>query len=114
MAGNTVLIKPSPTTAGCLLEMEQAMKEAGFDNSEFQVLLASTDQTEDILSHKDIAGLAFTGSSSAGRKVAEIAGRNLKKASLELGGSDPFIVLQNSDAKKAAQIAAQGRLLNSG
>jgi len=90
------------------------MLEAGFDNGEFQMVFSSPQQTELILSNKFIQGVSFTGSTKSGRNIASIAGKYTKKAVMELGGSDPFIVLEDADIEKAVETAMSSRLTNAG
>lgn len=106
-------MKPAPNTPECSLELQTLLRDAGFTD-EFQVLMASTDSTEAIISSDQIRGVSFTGSTGGGRAVAEIAGRHLKKAVFELGGADPFIVLDGADIPLAVEKGIISRLNNSG
>lgn len=114
LAGNTIILKPAPCVPQTGLLLEDIMKEAGYNSGEYQTLLSNNDHTEDIISHPDIRGVAFTGSPQAGAYIASIAGKYIKKSLLELGGSDAFLVLDDADAQFAAQQAAAARLRNSG
>ena len=90
------------------------MIESGFDNWEFQNIFAGTDVTEYIISDKKIRGVSFTGSSKAGRVISGYCGQHLKKIVSELGGSDPFIVLEDADVDYAVQSAVTSRLVCNG
>uniref|UniRef100_UPI0025DD4229 aldehyde dehydrogenase family protein n=1 Tax=Methanohalobium sp. TaxID=2837493 RepID=UPI0025DD4229 len=93
---------------------EGVFREAGFPEGVYQTLLLDGKSTSSLIGRDEIAGVSFTGSTSAGRNVAEEAGKNIKKCVLELGGSDPFIVLDDADLDKAAEAAAAGRFTNTG
>ncbi|MCH4160463.1 MAG: NAD-dependent succinate-semialdehyde dehydrogenase [Bifidobacterium sp.] len=114
MAGNTLLLKHASNVPQSALAFEKLFKEAGLPNGVFTNLFASHDQNELILSDPRVKGVALTGSEGAGSAVAALAGKYLKKSTLELGGSDPFIVLEDADVKKAAQWAVTGRHWNGG
>jgi len=114
MAGNVALLKHASNVPGCALAIEEIFKEAGFPNGVFTTLLVRADAAGDLIADQRIQGVSLTGSVPAGMKVAEIAGRNIKKSVLELGGSDPFIVLKDSNITKAAEIAANARMINCG
>lgn len=113
-AGNALLIKPAPNTAGCALLLEETARLAGFPDGTYQTVLAEIDQLELIVASPEVAGVSLTGSVRAGRSLAALAGRYGKPAVLELGGSDPFIVLDDADLPAAARDAAAARALNSG
>ena len=113
MSGNTVLLKPAPNTAMSTLLLEPIF-ERSFGFKVFSVLLAEIDSVKKIISNKIIRGVSLTGSVYAGSKVAELAGKNIKKSVLELGGSDPFIVFHDTDLEKAARCAVLSRMNNSG
>ena len=113
-AGNTVLLKHAPNVTGCSLAIEKAFKEAGFDDFVYQSLIIENDLTESILQDFRVKGVSLTGSEKAGSAVASLAGKYLKKSVLELGGSDPFIVLKDADIQKAAKLGIQSRLQNAG
>ena len=114
VAGNTLLFKSAPNVPQCGIALEEVFVESGFVNHEFQNVFFDYDQTEFLISDKRVRGVAFTGSSAGGKAVGEIAGRHLKKTLLELGGSDPFIVLDDADLEEAAKQGASSRLKNSG
>lgn len=114
MAGNVGVLKHAPNVTQCALLIEKIFLEAGFPDGVFQTLVIDVDKVEGIIRHDIIQGVALTGSEFAGSSVAAIAGKNIKKAVLELGGSDPFIVLDDADLPKAAKIATQSRMQNAG
>ncbi|CAI2367710.1 unnamed protein product [Moneuplotes crassus] len=111
--GNTVLFKPAPNTSLSAELIENAMRDSGFEDV-FQNLYFDHEDTDPILASPKVQGVAFTGSTGAGKAIASIAGKYVKKAVLELGGSDPFIILDDADLDKAAQDACTSRLINNG
>jgi succinate-semialdehyde dehydrogenase/glutarate-semialdehyde dehydrogenase/succinyl-CoA reductase len=113
MSGNTIIMKPSRVTIQCGLEIEKAFLDSGFPEGIFQTLVGSVESANHLID-SDVNAVTFTGSTNAGAKVGQRAAANLKKCVLELGGSDPFIVLDDSDIDKAAQGAANGRFINCG
>lgn len=114
MAGNTMLLKHAANVPGCALEIERIFREAGLPDGVFQTVLASSDRVADLIADPAIRGVTLTGSTAAGRAVAAAAGRHLKKCVLELGGSDPYVVLADADIAAAAEICVASRLINSG
>jgi succinate-semialdehyde dehydrogenase/glutarate-semialdehyde dehydrogenase len=114
MAGNTGLLKHASNVPGCALAIESVFREAGFPKGAFQTLLVGSKVVEGIIRHPAVAAVTLTGSDPAGRSVAAAAGAALKKTVLELGGSDPFVVLRDADVEKAARTAAQARCINNG
>jgi len=112
--GNTVLLKHASNVPMCALEIEKVFTEAGLPEGVYSTLLVDGPTASSLISKDEINAVSFTGSLSAGEKVAEAAGRNMKKFVLELGGSDPFIVLEDADIKKAAKTAVASRFLNAG
>jgi succinate-semialdehyde dehydrogenase / glutarate-semialdehyde dehydrogenase len=114
MAGNVTLLKHAPNVCGCALAMEQLFKEAGFPEGVFQTLVMDVDMVEKIIASPIVQGVTLTGSEQAGAKVAALAGKHIKKSVLELGGSDPFIVLSDADLDKAAEMAIKSRMQNAG
>ncbi len=114
MAGNVGVLKHSSTTFGCGQAMESLFLEVGFPKHIFQNLVISGKQVKQVLENDYVKAATLTGSEAAGSSVAEIAGKNIKKTVLELGGNDPFIVLQDANIKMAAQTAVKARTQNSG
>ena len=113
-AGNVGLLKHASNVPGCALAIEEVFAEAGFPEGAFTSLLIDSDDVEEIIADDRLAAMTLTGSEGAGRAVAEQAGAHLKKHVLELGGSDPFVVLEDADLDAAAETAAQARTINSG
>ncbi len=113
-AGNTVILKHAPNVPGCALAAEQLFLEAGFPPGVFTNLFCSTEDATNLIADDRVAGVSLTGSTRAGRSVARAAGQALKKCVLELGGSDPYIVLGDADLDAAALACATGRLINGG
>lgn len=114
MAGNTVLMKHAENVTGCALEIERIFKEAGLLSDVYRSLLIEVGQVERLIRSPLIAAVTLTGSERAGRIVAGQAGRELKPSVLELGGSDPFIVLPDANLEEAARVGAIARTVNSG
>lgn len=114
MAGNTGVLKHASNVQGCAFALENMFKKAGFPNGVFTNLNISSSHVKDVIEDKNIAAVTLTGSEPAGRSVASIAGKNLKKTVLELGGSDAYIVLDDVDLEKATDLATFGRLQNNG
>jgi succinate-semialdehyde dehydrogenase/glutarate-semialdehyde dehydrogenase len=114
MAGNTAVLKHASNVPGCAIAIEELFREAGFPENVFRTLLIGSKQVEKVIKHKAIKGVSLTGSTPAGKSVASIAGGELKKCVLELGGSDPYLILKDADLEAAATICAKARLLNAG
>ena len=114
LAGNTILLKHAPNVPRSAALLEACFQEAGFPEACFQNIYADLEQTQRLIEHRLVRGVSLTGSTFAGRKVAEAAGRSLKKCVLELGGSDPYLVLEDADLHRSAQVCAQARLQNNG
>lgn len=114
MAGNVGLLKHAPNVTQTSLLIEEIFREAGFMTGVFQSLIVDTDKIESIIQQDIVQAVTLTGSEYAGSQVAAIAGKNIKKSVLELGGSDPFIVFPDADFEKAAKIATQSRMRNAG
>ena len=114
MAGNGVLLKHAPNTTGCSLAIEKIFQNAGFGDGLLRSLIIDVDQVEKILENPKVQGVSLTGSTVAGSSVAKHAGTNLKKSILELGGSDPYIVLDDADLDNAAKICVMARMHNTG
>ncbi|WP_158994986.1 NAD-dependent succinate-semialdehyde dehydrogenase [Mucilaginibacter sp. L196] len=113
-AGNCGVLKHASNVPGCALVIEEIVNQAGFPSNVFQTLLASSKQVTKIIENKHIMAVTITGSTSAGQKVAQKAGSLLKKTVLELGGSDAYIILEDADLDKAAEICVNSRIINSG
>jgi succinate-semialdehyde dehydrogenase/glutarate-semialdehyde dehydrogenase len=114
MAGNAVLLKHASNVPGCAQTIAESFSQAGFPEDVFQNLLIGSAAVEIVIAHPQVAAVSLTGSTEAGRKVASIAGQHLKKTVLELGGSDPYIVLEDADMDLTVEACAASRLLNSG
>ena len=114
MAGNVTLLKHAPNVCGCAKIIEQIFIEAGAPKGVFQTLIIDTLAVEKLLETNIVQAVTLTGSEKAGSSVAALAGKNIKKSLLELGGSDALIVLPDADMKNAATVALQSRMLNAG
>lgn len=114
MAGNVALLKHASNVPQCSLAIQELMEAAGFPVGVFQSLLISASQVEGVLRDKRVKAVTLTGSLSAGSKVAAVAGEEVKKSVLELGGSDPFIVMPSANLQEAVEVATTARMLNSG
>lgn len=114
MAGNTGILKHASNVQGCAFILESLFDKAGFPEGVFTNINVSSDIMEDIIEHQHIAAVTLTGSEAAGRSVASLAGKHLKKTVLELGGSDAYIILEDADLEKATDVATLGRLQNNG
>jgi succinate-semialdehyde dehydrogenase/glutarate-semialdehyde dehydrogenase len=114
MAGNTGLLKHASNVPQTALYLGELFARAGFPTAAFQSLLVGSDAVETILTDPRVRAATLTGSEAAGRAIAAIAGRQLKKTVLELGGSDPFLVLPSADLDRAARVATTARCQNSG
>jgi succinate-semialdehyde dehydrogenase/glutarate-semialdehyde dehydrogenase len=114
MAGNVAVLKHSSNVPRCALAVEEAFREAGFPSEVLRTLMISSGQVNAVIENPHVKAVTLTGSDHAGRQVAAAAGRALKKAVIELGGSDPFIVLADADLDEAAHTGAKARCYNSG
>lgn len=114
MAGNCGVLKHASNVSGCALSIEQIIKDAGFPANVFQVLLINSRVVKQVIAHPFIKAVTLTGSTAAGVQVAQQAAQQLKKSVLELGGSDPYVILEDADLEQAADICAQSRLINNG
>ena len=113
-AGNVSVLRHSNVVPMCALAIEQAFIEAGFPENIFRTIITNHEIVASLIKNDLINGVSFTGSVAAGSRVGQLAGKNIKKFVLELGGSDPFIVLDDADIQFTCKNAAQGRLINSG
>lgn len=114
MAGNTLLFKHAPNTTGCGLAIEKLFADAGFPAGVVQALVIDENQAGQVIDDARVMGVTLTGSERAGRVVAARAGAALKKCVLELGGSDPWVILDDADVEDAAAQAVHSRLTNAG
>ena len=113
-AGNVGVLKHASNVPGCALALEQLFRDAGYPAGVFQSVLAPADLVDDVIADDRVQAATLTGSGPAGRAVASTAGDNLKKTVLELGGSDPFVVLEDADLEAAAERGAWARNQNGG
>jgi succinate-semialdehyde dehydrogenase/glutarate-semialdehyde dehydrogenase len=114
MAGNAAVLKHSSNVPRCALTVEEVFRKAGFPVDIFRTLMIGSSQVESVIKNEHVRGVTLTGSDHAGRQVAAVSGRHLKKTVIELGGSDPFIVLGDADLDEAAHAGARARCYNSG
>ncbi len=114
MAGNTLLLKHAANVSGCALAIADVFAAAGCPRGVFQTLLVATDRMTGLVADPRVHAVTLTGSTGAGRAVAAAAGAAMKKGVYELGGSDAYLILEDADIERAAEICAQSRLQNSG
>src|SRR6266498_2532955 len=114
MAGNVCLLKHASNVPQCALAIEEIFRRAGFPEGAFQTLLIGSDQVGRVLDNPRVMAVTPTGSAPAGSSVASAAGERIKKTVLELGGSDPFIVMPSADIEEAAKTAVRARIINNG
>jgi succinate-semialdehyde dehydrogenase/glutarate-semialdehyde dehydrogenase len=114
MAGNVALLKHASNVPQCALAIEDIVRRAGFPGDVFQTLLISSDQVAPLIDDPRVKAVSLTGSEPAGAEIAGRAGRSIKKSLLELGGSDPFIVMPSADLGRAAACAVEARTVNNG
>lgn len=114
MAGNVVILKHASNVPRCAIEIERLFQEAGFPKNAFQTVLLPGDRVAKLIADHRIAAVTLTGSTEAGKSVAQAAGAHLKKSVLELGGSDAYIVLDDANLESAVKACVKSRLINAG
>ena len=114
IAGNGAILKHASNVQGCGFAIENCFKKAGFPDNLFRNISLSGTNTESVIKNPRISAVTITGSTPAGRSVAKTAGENLKKTVLELGGSDPYLILEDANITKAVDACINGRILNTG
>ena len=114
MAGNTGVLKHASNVSGCAFAIEQLVVESGFPENVFRTLLISSAGVNAVIENPLIKAVTLTGSTPAGKAVASAAGAVLKKTVLELGGSDPYLIMEDADVQRAARLCVTSRLLNAG
>jgi succinate-semialdehyde dehydrogenase/glutarate-semialdehyde dehydrogenase len=114
MAGNAALLKHASNVFGCAIEIEKIIIEAGFPENLMRTLLITGNEVEQVIENPLVQAVSLTGSTEAGKKVAAKAGSLLKKSVLELGGSDPYLILEDADIELATESCVNSRLINSG
>jgi succinate-semialdehyde dehydrogenase / glutarate-semialdehyde dehydrogenase len=114
MAGNAAVLKHASNVPGCAIAIEEIFRRAGFPENVFRTLMIGNRQVDAVIEHPRVRAVTLTGSGPAGRAVAAKAGQLLKKTVLELGGSDPYLVLEDADLDVAAAVCTKARLVNSG
>ena len=114
MAGNTVMVKHASNVPQCAQAIADLFEECGLPDGVYTNLFIPSEFIEDIISDDRVQGVSLTGSEKAGASVAALAGKNLKRSVLELGGNDPFIVLEDAELEKTIQLAVKGRMVNAG
>jgi len=114
MAGNAALLKHAPISTGTALEIENLFREAGFVENLFRALIISDEHSDKIISNPEVTAVTLTGSPRAGKIVGALAAKQLKKSVLELGGSDPYIILKDADLQNAAEACVKSRMSNAG
>ncbi|MBL6449506.1 NAD-dependent succinate-semialdehyde dehydrogenase [Fulvivirga sp. 29W222] len=114
MAGNAGVLKHASNVPGCANAIEEIFRRAGFPENLFTTLLIGSDKVNDIIGHEKIRAVTLTGSTPAGKAVASRAGEMLKKTVLELGGSDPYVILKDADLEATVETCVTSRLINAG
>lgn len=114
MAGNAGLLKHASNVSGCALAIEDVFRKAGFPENLFRALLVTSKNVKEVIANEKVQAVTLTGSVPAGKSVASLAGSLIKKTVLELGGSDPYVILEDADLEKAALSCVTSRLINAG
>jgi succinate-semialdehyde dehydrogenase/glutarate-semialdehyde dehydrogenase len=114
MAGNAAVLKHASNVPGSALAIEEVFREAGFPPKVFRTLLIPASHVKDVITNRNVKAVTLTGSEPAGSQVASIAGHELKKTVLELGGSDPYVVLEDADIQACVETAVKARMINAG
>jgi len=114
MAGNTIVLKHAEICMGSGLAIAELLLAAGLPETVFQTLLITSDSVEQVIKHRAVQGITLTGSGRAGSAIGQLAGKYLKKVVLELGGNDPYVILDDADLDLAAEICVNSRMKNSG
>jgi succinate-semialdehyde dehydrogenase/glutarate-semialdehyde dehydrogenase len=114
MAGNAGILKHASNVSGCALAIEEVFREAGFPENLFRTILVPSSQMEAVIKNEKVKAVTLTGSVPAGKSVAKTAGSVLKKTVMELGGSDPYVILEDADLEMAADTCVNARLINGG
>ena len=114
MAGNSGILKHASNVTGCALAIEEVFKEAGFPENLFRTIIFPSKKMDSVIKNKNIKAVTLTGSVPAGKSVASTAGSILKKTVLELGGSDPYVVLEDADLNNAVETCVSSKLINGG
>jgi len=114
MAGNAGILKHASNVSGCALAIEDVFRKAEFPENLFRTILVPSDKMEEVIKNEKIKAVTLTGSVPAGKSVAKTAGSVLKKTVMELGGSDPYVILEDADFESAANTCANARLINGG
>ena len=114
MAGNAGLLKHASNVSGCALAIEDVFRKAGFPENLFRALLVTSKNVKEVIANEKVQAVTLTGSVPAGKSVASLSGSLIKKTVLELGGSDPYVILEDADLEKAALSCVTSRLINAG
>ncbi len=114
LVGNAGILKHASNVSECALAIEEAFMEAAFPKNVFRTVIADHESVAEVIASPFVHGVSLTGSTQAGKKIAEAAGKHLRHMVMELGGSDPFIVLKDADVELAAKMAVVGRFINNG